>query len=199
MQQYLTTAKGMEQPRQSFDPQKWVDNYADALYAYTITRIGDVQAAEDIVQNTFLSAWNARDSYRGQASEKNWLYAICKNKIIDYFRKKASSAHLVPAGEEALYFDDKDHWKKETAPKDWGMSATEPVESKEFYSVLDKCKQKLKEIQRSVFVMKYMEDIDSDEICRLLGITAANYWVLIHRAKLHLRKCLEKNWMDISQ
>lgn len=189
----------MEKHLQLFDPNRWVENYADALYAYTLTRISDTAAAEDIVQDTFLSAWKARDSYRGQASEKNWLYAICKNKIIDHFRKKSSGVQLLSTGEEALYFDEKDHWKKDTEPREWSLPAAQPVESKEFYSVLDLCKKKLKEIQRSVFVMKYMEDIDADEICKLLGITAANYWVLIHRAKLHLRKCLEKNWIGINE
>ena len=188
----------MEEHLLSFNPDKWVENYADALYAYTMARVNDVQAAEDIVQDTLLNAWKGRDTYRGHASEKNWLYAICKNKIIDHFRKKSSGVHLLPAGEEAMYFDEKEHWKKEAGPGDWNLPATQQVESKEFYSVLDMCNQKLKEIQRSVFVMKYMEDIDADQICKLLGITSANYWVLIHRAKLHLRKCLEKNWMGIN-
>ncbi len=183
----------------NFDPEKWVEKYADALYAYTLARVSNVQAAEDIVQNTFLSAWKARDTYRGQASEKNWLYAILKNKIIDHFRKTASSFQLLPAGEEAIYFDEEQHWKKTTEPKEWPIDTSQKVESKEFYSILELCKKKLKDIQRMVFVMKYMEDIDSDEICKQLDITAANYWVLIHRAKLHLRKCLEKNWMGIGE
>lgn len=187
----------MEDHLLSFDPGKWVEHYADALYSYTLARVNDVQAAEDIIQNTFLSAWKARATYRGQASEKNWLYAICKNKIIDHFRQKATGFKLLPAGEEELYFDEGGHWREEAAPKDWGASINQPVESKEFYSTLDKCKQKLKDIQQAVFVMKYMEDVDSDEICKLLNITMSNYWVLIHRAKLHLRKCLEKNWIGI--
>lgn len=180
------------------EPDNWVNNYADALYAYCISRVNDVQAAEDIVQNTFLSAWKARASYNGTASEKNWLYAILKNKIIDHFRKQSSSIVNVSSKEEALYFDDGGHWTNDTAPKEWGVDPDQPVETKEFYNFLDQCKQKLKEIQQSVFVMKYMEDLDSDHICKVLGITPSNYWVLIHRAKLHLRKCLEKNWLNIN-
>ena len=179
-------------------PDNWVTNYADALYAYCLCRVNDVQAAEDIVQNTFLSAWKARDTYNGAASEKNWLYAILKNKIIDHFRKQANSVVSVSAGEENIYFDDAEHWTGETAPKDWGINTEQPVETKEFYTFLEKCKQKLKEIQQSVFVMKYMEELDSEEICKVLDITPSNYWVLIHRAKLHLRKCLEKNWLNIN-
>jgi RNA polymerase sigma-70 factor (TIGR02943 family) len=179
-------------------PDNWVTNYADALYSYCISRVNDVQAAEDIVQNTFLSAWKARDTYNGTASEKNWLYAILKNKIIDHFRKQANSVVSVSSREEDIYFDNAEHWTAETAPKDWGINTEQPVEIKEFYTFLDKCKQRLKEIQQSVFVMKYMEDLDSEEICKVLDITPSNYWVLIHRAKLHLRKCLEKNWLNIN-
>lgn len=188
----------MQEHLNNFNPGKWVENYADALYAYTIVRVNDVQQAEDIVQNTFLSAWKARDSYKGQASEKNWLYAILKNKIVDHFRKKSSSRITLATGEEELYFDEADHWTNEAAPKDWGVNTEQPVESKEFYSILDQCKQKLKDIQQKVFVMKYMEDAESEEICKILNITTSNYWVLIHRAKLHLRKCLEKNWIGIN-
>ncbi len=179
-------------------PDNWVTNYADAFYAYCISRVSDVQAAEDIVQNTFLSAWKARASYNGTASEKNWLYAILKNKIIDHFRKQAYSIISVSAKEEDMYFDNVEHWTAETAPKDWRVNTEQPVEIKEFYNFLDKCKHKLKEIQQSVFVMKYMEELDSEEICKVLDITPSNYWVLIHRAKLHLRKCLEKNWLNIN-
>lgn len=182
----------------AFNPDNWVGQYADALYAYALVRVNDVQQAEDIVQNTFLSAWKARDTYKGQASEKNWLYAILKNKIIDHFRKQAGRHESIGNEEEHAYFDEGGHWTTEAAPKEWGISTEQPVETKEFYSVLEKCKQKLKDIQQSVFVMKYMEEVDADEICKVLGITPSNYWVLIHRAKLHLRKCLEKNWIGIN-
>ena len=72
----------MEQIRQ-LNPQNWVSYFSDALYSYTLVRVNNVAQAEDIVQETFLSAWKARETYNGMASEKNWLYTICKNKIID--------------------------------------------------------------------------------------------------------------------
>jgi RNA polymerase sigma-70 factor (ECF subfamily) len=187
----------MQENLLAFNPDQWVNKYADALYAYTVVRVTDVQQAEDIVQNTFLSAWKARDTYKGQASEKNWLYAILKNKIIDHFRKQSGRRITLATGEEELYFDEGGHWMEESKPREWGINMEQPVEAKEFYSILEQCKQKLKDIQQKVFVMKYMEDIDADEICKYLGITPSNYWVLIHRAKLHLRKCLEKNWVGI--
>lgn len=179
------------------NPDEWINNYADALYAYVLARVPDKYLAEDIVQNTFLSAWKGRLTYSGQASEKNWLYAICKNKIIDHFRSKAPvMAFSIEAREEDYYFDGVGHWTEEESPKEWSVDFEQAVDNKEFYTVLETCKKKLKEIQQAVFVMKYMEDVDADEICATLKITSANYWILVHRAKLHLRKCLEKNWIN---
>lgn len=178
------------------DPNKWIDNYADALYGFCIVRVNNQILAEDIVQETFLSAWKARETYNAVATEKNWLYAICKNKIIDHYRKKGTTIST-ETEESDTYFDNEDHWKKEKQPNDWGLNGQTQIEKKEFYQVLANCKQKLKELQQQVFVLKYLEDFDSDQICNILGISSSNYWVLIHRAKLQLRNCLEKNWIKI--
>jgi RNA polymerase sigma-70 factor (TIGR02943 family) len=182
----------------SFNPDNWVDNYSDELYRYTVTRISDNNNAEDIVQETFLSAWKAKDTYKGEASEKNWLYAICKNKIIDYFRKQSKNiTQNSSLDEEDIYFDEVEHWRKEPTPKEWGIDYGQSIESKEFYWVLEACTKKLKSIQKSVFEMKYMEEVDAENICKVLDITPSNYWVIVHRCKLHLRSCLEKNWVNI--
>ena len=94
-------------------------------------------------------------------------------------------------------FDEAEHWTQENKPGEWGIDYNQSLDNKDFYRILEACKKKLQEVQQSVFVMKYMEDLDSAEICKVLGITASNYWVLIHRAKLQLRTCLEKNWINL--
>lgn len=179
----------------TFQPDNWVNNYADELYRYTLARIHDTGYAEDIVQETFLSAWRARETYKGQATEKNWLYAICKNKIIDYFRKNLNNIVKPSSREEDIYFDEAEHWKENATPVNWNINYQQQIETKEFYIVLDACKKKLKDIQQAVFVLKYLENLEAEKICKVLDISASNYWVLIHRCKLHLRSCLEKNWM----
>lgn len=186
----------MEQSKQ-LDASKWIDLYADQLFAYAFSRVQDREVAEDLVQESFLSAWKSRDTYKGEASEKNWLYQICKNKIIDYYRSKKRSAIVEQDNSEKKYFDDSEHWATTTGPRDWQLNYQLPIEQKEFYSILESCKKKLKELQQEVFVLKYMEELDASRICQILGISNANYWVLIHRAKLQLRACLEKNWINI--
>ena len=181
------------------NPGQWIHNYSDALYSYTLPRVNDAALAEDIVQETFLSAWKARDSFKGEASEKSWLFTICKNKIIDHYRKKAKDI-IQPMLERSAtdsFFDDAEHWTPEDKPADWNIDYSERIDSKEFYQVLDGCKKKLQQLEQAVFSMKYLEDLDAAEICKVLGITPSNYWVLIHRAKLQLRTCLEKNWLNL--
>lgn len=187
----------MSQPL--LNPDKWVDLYADRLYSYTLPRVNDAALAEDLVQETFLSAWKARDGFKGDASEKSWLFTICKNKIIDHYRKKAKDIVQPMADKDPSdgFFDESEHWTQEDKPGDWGLDYSKALDNKDFYHVLETCKKKLQQIQQSVFVMKYMEDLDSAEICKALGITSSNYWVLIHRAKLQLRTCLEKNWINL--
>ncbi|MCB0697260.1 MAG: sigma-70 family RNA polymerase sigma factor [Chitinophagaceae bacterium] len=175
-------------------PEQWVDNYADKLYAFAKARVSSEETARDIVQDTFLSAWKAREGFRGEASEKSWLYTICRNKITDHYRKAAHSLEELGMDDYGSdLFTDEGHWRKDRLPEEWQTTSAR-LETKEFYNVLDFCKNKLKELQKAVFVMKYIDDIDTDEICKILNITPSNYWVLVHRAKLQLRDCLDKSW-----
>ena len=116
----------------ALQPSQWVNKYACVLFSSTSVRINDSAAAEDIVQETFLSACKARDTYQGQASEKNWLYAICKNKIIDHYRRQSSGIAKMVVGEENKYFDEAEHWASETQPKEWGINYSQWIETKNF-------------------------------------------------------------------
>lgn len=178
------------------DATKWVSDFSDMLYRFALPRVNDAEIAKDLVQDTFLAAWRNYENFKGEISEKNWLYAILKNKIIDHYRKastRLTDSLTTTAGEEA-YFNENQHWTQPASPTEWAEGSGAPIEKKEFYEVLRKCKTKLKEIQNTVFTLKYLEGMESEEICKELNITASNYWVLIHRAKLQLRACLEKNW-----
>lgn len=179
-------------------PEKWIDNYSDALFIYALKRLGNnVAQAEDLVQEVFLSAWKNRESYNGTASEKTWLFTICKNKVIDQYRKNTKSqTESLDSSANDVEFEADGHFKADfISKKEWDNKVTH-VEQKEFYSVLQLCKSKLKELQQQVFTMKYLQDLASDEICAILGISNQNFWVLMHRAKVSLRVCLEKNWIQ---
>lgn len=188
----------MSSEKNILSPDLWVKTYADTLYRFAVVRVSNTEIAKDLIQETFLAALRNVETFKGEISEKNWLFTILKNKIIDHYRKKSSS--LISELDELLesanqYFDENDHWKMDTAPSDWSVNYSQPVETKEFNDILNKCMDKLSEIMKIVFTMKYLDEKESDAICKELNITSSNYWVIMHRAKLQLRGCLEKKWV----
>lgn len=179
-------------------PENWVSQYGDMLYQYTLPRVSNPAIAEDIVQDTFLSALKGLEQFKGQASEKNWLFVILKNKIVDHYRKKASEQHIqsISAIENTAedWFTEDGHWSPGKLPAAW-TAPDATSEQKEIRHLIEHCKNHLKETQQQVFILKYMEDMKTEEICKVLNISSSNYWVLIHRARLQMRECLEKLWL----
>lgn len=184
------------------EPLKWVERYSDKLYRFAYYRVNDEQLAEDLVQDTFLSALKARESYKGQASESTWLTSILKNKIIDHY-KKASTRNESPLklkSEEAPSYDHffnskkMGKWQKDSEPGNWSISENKS-ETKEFYSVLEKCLSLLPVKWKGVFTMSLLDEEDSVNICKEFKLSSSNFWVIMHRAKLQMRECLEKNWI----
>lgn len=175
--------------------------YADYLYSFAMFRVGDKHVAEDLVQETFVSALKARDGFTGNSTEKTWLTAILKNKIIDYFRKRdvlkgaSSIASDTDDNTGDNFFRSTDgHWHKATSPGQWATSADDDLQQVEFQRVLQSCVHKMPPKLAVVFIARYMDDFESEEICKVNNISPSNYWVIIHRAKVLLRACLEKNW-----
>ncbi len=185
--------------KSNLKPERWVDLYADALFRFACKRINQRETAKELVQETFLSALKALPDFKGDVSEKNWLYTILKNKIIDYYRKKTPVyiEDLTTNEKEYNYsFDDSGHWKPEKSKPGWITNENDVLLNKEFMQVLAMCRKKLNEIQDAAFSMKYIDETNSDEICKELNISSSNYWVIIHRAKLMLRACIQKNWLN---
>ncbi len=182
------------------DPKNWVKAYADYLYMYAITRVNDEAQAQDLVQETFLAGLKAMPRFAGKSSERTWLTAILKNKIIDVYRKRSSGLKTLEFtnadGEVEDFFNEHDgHWKEQYAPQPFGLDNYDPLEGKELNSILKKCMEKLPALWQSVFSMKHLDDEPTETVCTELKISPANYWVIIHRAKLNLRACLQKNWI----
>lgn len=185
-------------------PNEWVNKYADFLFNYAFYRVNDSELAEDLVQDTFLSALNASSSYMGKASEKTWLTSILKNKIIDHY-KKASTRNESPLQLNTYEAPNYDHffndekmgnWQKETAPLDWSDAANK-LERTEFQAVLAKCLEKLPIKWKGIFCLSLLEEGSAEEVCKEFNITSSNFWVIMHRSKLHIRECLEKTWINV--
>jgi RNA polymerase sigma-70 factor (TIGR02943 family) len=182
------------------NPHQWVNAHSDYLFAFAVTRINDEEQAKDLVQETFLAALEKRTNFEGKSAERTWLTAILKNKIIDAYRKKASGLKTTDIkdaeSEQSDFFEeDTGHWTNARGPKEFGMEDEDRIGKKEFEQTLQKCMEKLPALWMAVFTMKHIEEEATDIICTELKVTAANFWVIIHRAKLNLRACLQKNWI----
>jgi RNA polymerase sigma-70 factor (ECF subfamily) len=178
-------------------PEVWLEEHGDALYRYAYFRINDAALAEDLVQETLLAALQARDSFAGRSAERTWLTGILKNKLVDHLRKTAreQSVDTTPGSDEdldALFDNDTwSHWKK--PPSAW-ENPSAALEQQQFWAVFSDCLGGLPARQAEAFTLCELEGLDGGEVCKVLGIATSNVWVLLHRARLHLRQCLEDNW-----
>lgn len=176
----------------------WVQDYADEMLGFVLARVRDRLAAEDLVQEAFLAAWRNRDQYDPMQSPRTWLFHILRNKLIDYYRKdgRRATEALVESGDwdGTPYFDSAGHWAESHYPADVHWEASSRLNQKDFLVVLADCQGRLQTRQLAVFTMKYIDELESQQICEALGISDSNYWVLLHRAKLQLRACLEALW-----
>ena len=189
---------------QAFDiiVQRYKDRLHNFLYRYTHNH----QDCEDLVQETFLSALKSRSDFKGESQERTWLTSILKNKIIDYFRKAGTSREKMiidnnweSSGDDPPFQKEgpfKGSWKKDHAPGSFGPSIESIIEKEEFQKILELCLSALPEKWAAAFTLKIMEECESAEICKDLNITSSNLWVILHRARVKIRECLEKKWID---
>lgn len=191
------TVFGMSQNENSLDPNTWVDKYADYLFNYAIVRVNDNNIAKDLVQETFFAGLKSAKNFQGKSTERTWLISILKRKIIDYYRKINSKKGKAEV--RMNFYDDGDNegsWIEERVPQSWDNASEKLIENEELKSQLDSCIDKLPEKYAMVFRMKTIQEFDTDDICKELEITASNLWVIIHRARTQLRKCMEVNWFN---
>lgn len=187
----------MTMENEVIDPGKWVSDYGDYLYNFAISRVHSEAVAEDMVQETFLAAVKAIKGFEGRSTVKTWLTSILKRKIIDHYRKNTRNKEDKVLDDVNFFQKDgvlKGHWEDDHLPNMWHQSADKDLENREFHQTLQSCLSKLPDRMSAVFTLKEVEELTTEEICKELDITPSNLWVLIHRAKLRLRECIEKNW-----
>jgi len=188
-------------PPPRIDPERWVTDYGDMLFGFAAARVRDRAVAQDLVQETFLAAIKAGDRFAGRSSERSWLFGILRNKLADYYRRQGREVAITdleaPLAEEQGAFGTsglgKDGWVMKSAPKAWEMPDGILV-SKEFQGVFKCCLSELPDKIAQVFILREVDRISSEEICKDLGVTPNNLWVMLHRARMGLRRCLEMRW-----
>lgn len=179
------------------NPIEWLENYGDYLYRFAMFRVRDESLAEDLVQETLLAALESIDRFSHKSSERTWLVAILKHKIIDHYRKM-SREELVDFGgsTDKHYFQSNGSWKLEQISAVWSDSPSALVESKDFWKVVEKCLFSLPCRIAAAFTLREIEGLSTEEICRTLDISPNNLWVMLHRARTQLRREIEINFFN---
>lgn len=178
------------------DPTGWVDAYGDRLFRYALSRVRDEGAAEDLVQDTLLAALESRGRFKGESSELTWMTGILRNKLFELYRRQAKEVPLLPSDEDAdpqSEFFDARHWKAAAAPRDWGGEPARSAETAEFSAALRACLGALSAGVARAFVLREMEGLEPDAAAETLGVSRGHLAVLLYRARLRLRRCLEKS------
>ena len=180
------------------EPADAISALRPALLRFARFQLRDDAAAEDAVQDALASALGGRDKFRNDAELKTWVFAILKHQIIDEFRKRARQpTTAAPTGEDERsideLFDADGAWRADMRPADWGNP--EAAWSKqEFWAVFELCIHRLTENVARVFLMREVLGLTTEEICKELGIQSSNCWVILHRARMGLRLCLQERW-----
>ncbi len=182
-----------------FDSQRWIDEHGDALYRFALVRVRDANVAEDLVQETFLAALQGVRRESGETAERRWMIGIIKHKILDHFRRITREPLREDHPADSLVGDEDfladGHWKPEVASiHGWPDKPDELLERKQFWDTLAVCLDKLQPRMAQVFTLREMDEMDTDEICRLLRLTQTNLGVMLYRARKQLRNCLSAHY-----
>ena len=175
-------------------PETWVDKYADYLYNYAVVRVNDNELAKDLVQETFVAGLNSAKNFKGSASERTWLVAILKRKVIDHYRKINSKKGKAEVRMSYKDGNEEGRWLEEQVADPFSKTENDQIENEELGEAIQDCIMKLPPKQAQVFTMKTIQGISTEDICNELGINPSNLWVLVFRARTALMKCLNTSW-----
>ena len=181
-----------------------LDRHRRYLLRVARLQLRDADLAEDVVQETIVAALGARDGFSGRSSVRTWLTGILKHKVVDAIRHRQRQPLTAAGLDQETDLDEfdplfKDNGAWEAPPAEWG-DPEGALSRREFMDVMEACLERLPPNTARAFVMREVMELETAEICKELAITANNLWVILYRARMALRECLEKNWfMDPSR
>ncbi len=176
------------------NPHNWVDLYADYLFNYAVARVSDSELAKDLVQDTFIAGLKSAKNYKGDAAERTWLIAILKRKVIDHYRKINSKKGKAEVRINYSSDEGEGDWLEERVADPFSKGGDDSLENEELGLAIQECIAKLPKKQATVFNMKTIQGMSTEDICNELGINPSNLWVMIHRARTTLMGCMNQTW-----
>ena len=162
-----------------------VERYSGTVYNLALRLMNDRYEAEDVLQETFISAFRALDRFEGRSQLSTWLYRIAYNASLMRLRKRRAPVESLDAPRET---EDGELMPRQLV--DWTSLPDELLLSKEFRGTLNTALASLPESLRSVFVLRDIEGLSTAETAVVLGLTETNAKVRLHRARLALRERL---------
>lgn len=172
------------------------------LFRYALLQVRDSELADDMVQETLLSAFQSKAHYEGKAGLRTWLVGILKHKIADHWRRNARERVVSVINwtdeddgevEENDFFMDNGHWNG--GPQSWADPES-ALRQQEFWTIYEICQSNLPPKMAKVFMLRELVGLEAEEVCRETGLSDANYWVIMYRARLRLRECLAMRWFN---
>jgi RNA polymerase sigma-70 factor (ECF subfamily) len=188
-----TSDKETPARRELPDPTEWLERYGDALYCYALSRLRRPHDAEEAVQEALLAALQARHDFQGRSHPRSWLLGILRHKVLSRLRARARREPGADGHDQDAFFNARGHWRKPAVL--WGDPAG-AAERRDFWRVVDSCLGRLPPRMAAAFTLRTLDELARDEVCADLAISPANFWVLLHRARLRLVRCLQLHWFD---
>ena len=179
-------------------PDLWLDLYGDILFRDAMVRLSDRAAAADAVQEALLAALRGvrEGRFDGRVEFRRWLRSILRNKAIDQIRRRARERPFDTSDPDGI--EDKLLFKltglPTASPDNWAFDLNTAFEREDFWAAFEECMSTLSDAQRSLFTMKVLDGVATEEVCKILGINANHMGVLLHRARQALKNCLESKW-----
>ena len=179
----------------TLDPEGWVDRHGDVMFRYALRWLRSSEIAEELVQESFLEALRARNTYQGRSSERTWLVGILRHKLLDHDRRSSRERRCDDreiSSDDVLErcFERRGRWK--VTPARWRENPTSDLERREFWMALTQCLRVLPPGLSDAFLLRELDGLESDIICENLQISPANLWQRLHRSRMLLRECLER-------
>jgi RNA polymerase sigma-70 factor (ECF subfamily) len=180
-------------------PELWIEKHGNALYRFALIRLRDTHKAEEVVQDTLVSALLAHSRFNGGASVRTWLIGILKHKIMDQFRQEAREAplespDLLPSENEPFAdddcFDANGSWRENLS--DWG-NPEDSLERTQLMTILQRCLDALPDRLSRLFMLREVMEESTEMICQEMDISPTNVWTMLYRARMGLRQCLDQN------
>ncbi|MCC8170945.1 MAG: sigma-70 family RNA polymerase sigma factor [Parabacteroides sp.] len=182
----------------AFELEKWIDDYSKTLLDRAYYLLSDKEDAKDVVQEVFLAAYKGRDSFQGKSSPLTWLTSILHHKIADIHKKRYNGSPRSLSVD--TFFDKHGEWIASDVADPWEedeQAVSTLLNDDGFYAVFTRCIARLPRQWMIVVNKCYLQEQKAAETCRELNLSAANYWKLLQRSRLQLRKCIDVHWFKL--